>query len=286
MLDSTRREPASPHYPGAINIPPQQILALNDAQESENRIHSDDVAARFGFKGALVSGVNVFGYLTQPLVRAYGVDWLETGIMDVVFLKPAYQDNLISIKTESLGAESSRRNHLTCAFNEEGQLLAKLESWAPAELPPVSLLATEAALASPAITQRPEITWEAIQLMTPAPVFNWQPDSDENRVHVQAQRDQSAVYTGDTALLHPYFLLDACNKALMRMFRMPAWIHTGSHLVLRKALRVGQQIEVRCMPIEKWERRGHQFIKLYIAMLESDEVALEVEHTAIFSIAA
>jgi len=40
------------------------------------------------------------------------------------------------------------------------------------------------------------------------------------------------------------------------------------------------------VPIEKWKRKGHQFIKLYISMWTDNEVALEVEHTAIFSIAA
>ncbi|MFN3163109.1 MAG: hypothetical protein ACE37N_06430 [Pseudohongiellaceae bacterium] len=282
MLDSSR----SPDLHSATAIPPQQILALNDAEDSENRIHSDAVAAKYGFKGALVSGVNVFGYLTQPLVRVYGSDFLEHGIMDVVFLKPAYQDNLISIRTENLGAETSRRNHLTCAYNEDEQLLAKLESWSPGELPPVNPMANLSASATESAEQRPEISWQTIQVMTPAPVFLWQPSEAENLAHVLLQRDQSAVYKGSTGLLHPYYLLDACNKTLMRQFTMPAWIHTGSHLVVRKALRAGQNIEIRCLPMEKWEHRGHQYIKLYIAMLESGEVALEIYHTAIFRIAS
>ena len=72
----------------------------------------------------------------------------------------------------------------------------------------------------------------------------------------------------------------------MRQFLLPAWIHAGSRLTLRKSLQVGQSIEVRAVPIEKWKRKGHQFIKLYISMWTDNEVALEVEHTAIFSIAA
>ena len=63
-----------------------QILALNNAQTSENRIHSDDIAAKYGFEGALVSGANVFGYLSQPLVRYYKESWLSSGILDVIFL--------------------------------------------------------------------------------------------------------------------------------------------------------------------------------------------------------
>ncbi len=53
------------------------ITAINDGTESENRMHSDDVAARYGFKGALVSGVNVFGYMTQPLVAQFGAMVIE-----------------------------------------------------------------------------------------------------------------------------------------------------------------------------------------------------------------
>jgi acyl dehydratase len=282
VLDSSR----SPDRHSATAIPPQQILALNDAEDSENRIHSDAVAAKYGFKGALVSGVNVFGYLTQPLVRVYGSDFLEHGIMDAVFLKPAYQDNLISIRTENLGAETSRRNHLTCAYNEDEQLLAKLESWSPGELPPVNPMANLSAFATESAKQRPEISWQSIQVMTPAPIFLWHPSEAENLAHVLLQRDQSPVYKGSSGFLHPYYLLDACNKTLMRQFTMPAWIHTGSHLIVRKALRAGHNIEIRCLPMEKWEHRGHQYIKLYIAMLESDEVALEVYHTAIFRIAS
>ena len=120
---------------------PLQILALNDAETSENRIHSDDIAQRYGFSGALVSGVNVFGYLTQPLVRQYGAAFLERGMLDVLFLKPAYQDDLLTIKTENLSQESSKRSHLTSAYNEENLLLAKLESWLPVELPAINPLA-------------------------------------------------------------------------------------------------------------------------------------------------
>ncbi len=265
------------------SVPDMQILALNNAEQSENRIHSDEIAQRYGFGGALVSGVNVFGYLTQPLVRKYGAAFLQQGMLDVLFLKPAYQDDLLTIRSESLGQESTQRSHLTSIYNEQETLLAKLESWLPDHLPPVNDLANMRE--GKPTEDRPEISWDVITLDRPEPYFLWQPSQQENDEHVTVQRDQSELYQGDDAYIHPFFILDACNKALMRMFYLPAWIHTGSKMILRKALRVGQSIEVRTMPIEKWERKGHQFIKLYIAMWEGDSVALEVEHTAIFKLA-
>lgn len=262
-----------------------QIRALNDAESSENRMHSDDIAASYGFTGALVSGVNVFGYLTQPLVKSYGAAWLTQGMMDVVFLKPAYQDDLLSIRTiNQETTDNQQRHHLTSAFNEENVLLAKLESWLPPQLPAVNKLASLASGAQ--LDKREEIRWELIHLQQAAASHLWQATSADNKIRIDAQRDESDIYPGENGFIHPYYLLDACNKALKRMFILPAWIHTGSRLILRRAIRVGQAVDVRAIPIQKWERKGHQFIKLYIAMWIGDEVALEVEHTAIFKIAA
>lgn len=260
-----------------------QILALNDAEQSENRIHSDDIAVQYGFDAALVSGVNVFGYLTQPLVRRYGAAWLERGVLDVLFIKPSYQDKLLTIVTEDLGEQSGQRSHLTTAFNEQQVPVARLESWLPAKLSPPDAWAAMPN-GTPTNT-RPEISWDAIKLEQAAPYFQWLPTREENDEHVRVQRDQAECYHGDSALLHPYFLLDACNKTLMRMFYLPAWVHTGSKIVLRKPLRVGDRIEIRAVPIDKWERKGHQFIKLYIAMWKDSELAVEVEHSAIFQLA-
>ena len=52
-----------------------------------------------------------------------------------------------------------------------------------------------------------------------------------------------------------------------------------------RPVRVGDEIEVRAVPLEKWERKGHQFIKLYVAYVVLDEIAAEIFHTAIFRVA-
>ena len=51
-------------------------VARNFAEASENKIHSDDIARRFGFTGALVPGVTVFGHLAWPLTQRFGERWL------------------------------------------------------------------------------------------------------------------------------------------------------------------------------------------------------------------
>ncbi len=47
-----------------------RLVARNSATESENRIHADDVARRHGFRGGLVPGVTIYGYMMQAVSEA------------------------------------------------------------------------------------------------------------------------------------------------------------------------------------------------------------------------
>jgi len=56
-------------------LAPYDVSAFNTAVTSENKIHDDDVARRFGFTGALVPGVEVYAYMAHmPVAR-----WAATG---------------------------------------------------------------------------------------------------------------------------------------------------------------------------------------------------------------
>ena len=44
-------------------IEPYRVQAYNTARQSENKMHDDTVAKRFGFSGGLVPGVDVMAYM-------------------------------------------------------------------------------------------------------------------------------------------------------------------------------------------------------------------------------
>src|SRR5215472_14247354 len=67
------------------------VSAYNTAKESENKINDDAVAQRFGFRGGLVPGVDVYAYMAHLPVQAWGRVWLERGLADCRFLKPVYE---------------------------------------------------------------------------------------------------------------------------------------------------------------------------------------------------
>ena len=266
-----------------MKLPAYKVRAINDALTSENRIHSDDIARRYGFTGALVSGVSVFGYLTHPLVAELGIDWFSNTEAEVRFLKPAYENDVLDIR--SVRAENDgRENYQVSVVNPERVQLAELVSRRNLDLPPPD---PRSRLTAPAEEpDRPEIGWDLIDLDKPAPVYRFTVDIQRQREALALMRDDLDNYRqGENPVIHPYLLLKECNHALMRMFVLPAWIHVGSRLILREPVRVGQTLDVVTVPIEKWERKGHQFIRLYIAMRSGQTVALEVLHTAIFRIA-
>jgi acyl dehydratase len=84
---------------------------------------------------------------------------------------------------------------------------------------------------------------------------------------------------------HPHWLLAVANQALVREYVMPAWIHVGSEIRMHRLLKVNETVEVRAVPLEKWERKGHQFIRLYLSYTRDDELTTEIFHTAIFRVA-
>ncbi|MGH7855914.1 MAG: hypothetical protein ACREQY_01190, partial [Candidatus Binatia bacterium] len=84
-------------------LPELRIRARNIATESENRIHDDAVAKRYGFAGGLVPGIVVYGYMTRPLLDAFGLGWLDRGGAAARFVKPCYEGEEIVVRAKGNG---------------------------------------------------------------------------------------------------------------------------------------------------------------------------------------
>lgn len=251
-----------------------QPIARNFAVDSENKIHSDAIAKRLGFTGALVPGVTVFGHMTWPLTEKFGERWLANSVVTTRFLKPAYDGERLTVTQQERDGES-----LVECFNPSGALLANLKC----NLNLNADIDVRANLKRSAPMERVEIAWDTVHVDQPLSTYRWEPDVVHNCEYAARLDDDTALF--QEGVLHPHAILSQANQVLVRHYIMPAWIHTGSEIRFRKVLQVGDEIEVRSVPMEKWERRGHQFIKLYIAYWVRDEVVTEIYHTAIFRVA-
>src|ERR1035438_1019092 len=85
-----------------------RVRSNNTAADSENQIHDDRVAAAYGFRGGLVPGVTVYGYMTPAVVHGLGRAWLERGAVCVRFLAPFYEDDIVVTRYITDGAGESK----------------------------------------------------------------------------------------------------------------------------------------------------------------------------------
>ena len=163
--------------------------ARNFSVNTENRIHSDSVAARFGFEGALVPGAAVFGHMTHPLVDTLGPEWLAGSHVSVRFLKPAYDGDALTVTHDAADDPHTVRCHA------RGILLAELHTRpldpddGPANVQPGA-----------PFSQRPEIEWDNVTVGEPFPAWKWLPDAVENAESAAQVEDSLACYrTGGRA---------------------------------------------------------------------------------------
>ena len=84
---------------------------------------------------------------------------------------------------------------------------------------------------------------------------------------------------------HPHLLLSLANTALTAEYLMPTWIHVGSETRHRAALKVGDTISIRCVTLDKWQKKGHEFIRLWVTYWRDEELTTDILHTAIFKVA-
>lgn len=248
-----------------------QATARNFSAETENRIHSDEVAAEFGFAGALVPGAAIFGHMTRPLLDALGTNWLSNWRADVRFLKPAYDGDALTIHHEAQGEEHCVR------CQARGLVLAELTTSPSGSDGPPSAV-------DPGLTPelRPEIRWDNVEIGEPFPAWTWTPDTVANAESAAQVEDDLSCYRD--GVIHPHAILSTANRTLTRRYQLPAWIHVGSNLRFRRLLRIGDEIGVRTVPRRKWRHKGHEFVELRINYVVEGMVATEIGHVAIFRI--
>jgi hypothetical protein len=259
---------------------PYVVTTRNVSVHAENKIHDDVEAKRYGFKGGLVPGSALYAHMTRPVVAKFGEEWLGKNAGDLTLLKPAYEGEALRVTVDE--AEGDVPLLTVAIANAEDQQLATLDTGIPETVPaPDDLHEMEP---DPSTGPRTPISWDAVVVGKPMRALIWEPTVETQRAWCAGVSDDLSVYQGPKAPVHPGTILQAANHILRNHFELKPWIHVGSQIVTRGILRVGQRIEMRAQPIERWEKKGHQFLKMYTALTVSGEPLVEVWHSAIFSV--
>ena len=249
-------------------------IARNFSEESENRMHSDVEAKNYGFDGALVPGVAVFGHMTYPLVKQLGETWLNDYSTSIRLAKPAYHNDRLSIEHEQDGDHHTVR----CIARTDVLIAEMFSSPSVDDVDPIATAAPGQELGS-----RNQIEWNDIHVGEAFPAWHWTPNQAENDAYALQVEDTLPLYAA--GIVHPHAILSMANRSFNRRYLLPAWLHVGSEVSFRKSLHLGDTVEIRTVPVEKWKKKGHEFVDLYLSYLVDGVVAVEIKHTSIYKIA-
>src|ERR1700722_19562924 len=197
--------------------PSLRVRAVNTATDSENQIHDDSVAAEYGFRGGLVPGVTIYGYLAPSVIGHFGPKWLNCGALDVRFFEPFYEGEEVAVSITGL---------------PEGRI--KIEAGSRAS----------------------GTAWL------------------DNVI------DDAAQPAAHSA--HPAIILGLANELLMYNYCLGPWIHASSEARNAKPARDGERLEVRGAIADAFERKGHEFVILDVAILSAGDLVSRIRHTAIW----
>ena len=267
-------------------LPEYRVKARNTSSNSENKIHDDDVARRHGFRGALVPGVTIYAYLTEPLVAAFGSAWLERGTAAVRFHKPVLDGEELhvtgGVTARAPGGATAAVTGATAAEPEAATLSASLPAGSPT---PVNLtLYHHLPLPEP----RPEVTREHLLALDGlgTPVNRY--DETAATEWLERVTDPLPIYRGHDGWVHPAFFLDQANKALRQNVRLGPWIHAGSVIRHLGGARVGETLATRGRVRSVFEKKGREFVELDLVIVAGDRPrpVAHILHTAIYRLPA
>jgi len=250
-----------------------EVRAHNGAAASENKIHDDTVAQRFGFRGALVPGVAVFAYMAHLPVARWGRAWLEHGAADCRFLKPVYhgemvrvsaavEDDGLALLVES-GAERCASGHAAMPPERVAPAVDSL----PAGVPPA---------------ERPKASEESLGVGRALGIVPFVADRAMLSAYLDEIHETEPLYRTQ-GLLHPGQILRLANFALLQNVVLGPWIHVGSMIRFHAVARVGEELTLRARIASNAESKGHAIVAFdAIVVADGARIIAEINHTAIW----
>ena len=251
---------------------PYSVVAFNTARESENKIHDNAVARRFGFSGGLVPGVDVYAYMAHLPVACWGRDFLEHGSLEARFLKPVYDGETATVT--GAGADGDLAIEVAC----RGELCATGRA-AMARTPPSPL---DAFPETAAVAERAPADATSLRVGRWLGIKPLRLTADWAARYIADVRERDPLYL-DQGLSHPGQLPRLLNWALTHNVVLGPWIHVASKLDHFAAARVGDELTVRAKVTANYEKKGHRFVELDgLVVANGTTPVARAAHTAIY----
>ncbi len=246
-----------------------RATAFNPVPESENRIHGDDVARAYGFRGGLVPGVVVSAYLLHPAAVAWGADFAARGKAHVRVGSPVYDAEPFRVEVES-ATEDRYEARLVDPHDEP---CATAEVSLPETLP-----APPARRGDPLLVRdapRPLGTREAFETLRESGLAalhtRWS-DRAEITGYFRDAKQMAAIFV-EQRLATPAFVLGLTNWVLASNVRMPTWLHLETGSQFFAAIAPDTEVVAEAAIVDLFEKKGHSFVDVDVNVFRSEDDA-------------
>jgi acyl dehydratase len=250
-----------------------RVEAYNTAKQSENKMHDDTVARRFGFSGGLVPGVDVFAYMMHVPVARWGRNFLARGLVEARFIKPVYDG-------ETADVDATEHNGLlTIEVFSRTELCATGTASLPAAAPSVSL---GDYVEVPAVAERKPVSPEIFEVGKWLGTMPRRWAGQDATDYLADVRETDQIFARE-GLGHPGLIQRVMNRVLVDNTILGPWIHVSSRMQLLSPARAGDEITARAKVTANYEKKGHRFVQLDALVVANGTTPLaHCQHIAIY----
>jgi acyl dehydratase len=250
-----------------------RVTAYNTSKQSENKIHDDAVARRFGFRGGLVPGVDVFAYMIHLPVAKWGRAFLDRGLIEARFVKPVYDGEVADVTGEE------HDGVLSIEVASRGELCTTGSASLPASAPSIAIADF---IETAVVSERRPVSVTSYE---PGKWLGTMPRAwagDAAAEYLTDIREREPIYSRE-GLGHPGLLQRVMNKVLVDNAILGPWIHVGSRMQLLAAARSGDELTARAKVTANYEKKGHRFVELDALVVANGKTPLaHCQHIAIY----
>lgn len=261
------------------------VIAHHPSHKSFNRMHTNALPQKLGFRGAFILGVANYGNMTRALVAHFGEKWLGRALIEAKFLKPVCEGDRLRVETRPIPEQATEHGFEVVAYNETmgGEVSARMVTSIPTQLPPPdpssSLCPNE--WEGPVTQKR---TWDSIVTGRAYRSLRHTLSINDNLHWKDVLDDDLPVYVGEHPPLHPAQVLRQVQLGYNNQFIGDNAVHSSTKAVIRQMLNVGDSVNLLTVPLAKWEKKQNHWLTIYCAVRRRDELCAEIFHTQIIKL--
>ena len=258
------------------------FLDGEDSPDISNPIHSTKVAAEYGFRGALVGGVTVYGWMAPAILELLGEPWLADGWADISFRRPVYPGDALTVRVT--GGESEAELTLLNSDGERciaGRVGLGRAPFADSLARPGRVGAEARPGSLPWLTLETAPAGEDLPPMAVA-----LPLDAAEAYATNLQRDEAPRWHGEQALAHPGWIAARMTPLIKHSYDYGPAIHARSEIQHLAPARAGQTFTIAGRFVSAYEEKGHHYAVVDGLVLAEDGGAVaQIRHTVIFQVA-